>query len=364
MGSSRGARTLEAMKKRFVAKAAVVAVGLLCLAWGLQDVDLGDAARELSRAGPLLLLGLIPYGVSLAADGWGFSRLFRRVGQRIHPLGLAGTRASAEALGISLPGGALIAESVKPLLLHSRFGVPLEVGAGAMAARKCLIVAAHGVYIGLALALGWGWLAAQSVRLSGAAGLPWVVLASGIAIGAAAVMMRLALRSGNVVSRLSRLAGRLPIEALRRRLESASRSFTRADESLRRMLELRGGLASLPAFVIMWMCEAVESWLLLRLFGFELGFVETLALEATISAVRAFAFLAPAGIGFQDAGYLALLGAGGPGGSAAAAFVLAKRLRELCWIGIGYALLALDGTRPARSALVARPRASRPVSPP
>ncbi|AKU91994.1 hypothetical protein AKJ08_2381 [Vulgatibacter incomptus] len=310
-------------------------------------MDAAEAAHAVVRAGPLLLLGLLPYGLSLAADGWGFSRLLRRVGCRIHPIGLAGTRASAEALAISLPGGALIAESVKPFLLRSRFGVPLEEGAGGMAARKCLIVAGHGAYIGLAVALGWGWLATQSQRLTGAAGLPWLVLGSGVGIGAVAVAMRFAFGSGTLVSRLSGLAGRIPFAALRSRLESAKRSFDRADAGLRRMLELRSGAASLPAFVIMWMCEALESWLLLRLFGAELGFVETLALEATISAVRAFAFFAPAGIGFQDAGYLALLGTGGPGASVAAAFVLAKRLRELVWIGIGYALLAVDRRGPA-----------------
>jgi len=129
-------------------------------------------------------------------------------------------------------------------------------------------------------------------------------------------------------------------EALRSRLERASRSFQRADETMRHMLELRTGLASLPAYLLMWTCEALESWVLLLLLGFDVGFADALAIEATVSVVRALAFFVPAGIGFQEAGYLALLGTTGPGAAAATAFVFARRLREVCWIALGYVLLA------------------------
>lgn len=327
------------MHRRTLLTILAVAAGLAFLAFGLHEVDFARAAAAMRAAGPLLPLAFLSYGLSILVDSVGFARLLRAIGRRVHPLQLVASRLSSEALALSLPGGALLVDTINPVLLRERCGLPLDEGLGAMAARKCLIVGGHGTYLALAAILGWGHLATRA-DVVGASQLPWVVLAAALVILSSAATMRIGLRGGALVARLSRLCAKLPSPAVRGWIEGSAGTITGTDVKISRMLELRTGATSLPAYVLMWSLEALESWLLLRLFGFDIGFVDALAIEATVSVVRAFAFFVPAGIGFQDAGYLALLGNAGPGVSVTTAFVLTKRLRELCWLAVGYALLA------------------------
>jgi glycosyltransferase 2 family protein len=70
-------------------------------------------------------------------------------------------------------------------------------------------------------------------------------------------------------------------------------------------------------------------------------------MEAIVVFMRNLAFFVPAGLGVQDAGYIAFLHAFGiPNAAAgAAAFVIVKRAKELVWVGVGYACLFFLTTR-------------------
>ena len=56
-----------------------------------------------------------------------------------------------------------------------------------------------------------------------------------------------------------------------------------------------------------WFAEAGETWVLLRLLGVDLSFAAVLAFEPVVSFARSAAFFIPAGLGVQDAGYMAFL---------------------------------------------------------
>jgi uncharacterized membrane protein YbhN (UPF0104 family) len=76
-----------------------------------------------------------------------------------------------------------------------------------------------------------------------------------------------------------------------------------------------------------------------------------LAMEAAVVFARNAAFFVPAGLGVQDAGYLAFLSAFGVAAPLAAAFIVVKRTKELLWIAAGYlVLLVLDRRAPRESA--------------
>ena len=66
-----------------------------------------------------------------------------------------------------------------------------------------------------------------------------------------------------------------------------------------------------------------------------------LAFEPVVSFARSAAFFIPAGLGVQDAGYMAFLQRAGIPDTVnrAAAFVLLKRFKEVVWIAIGWILL-------------------------
>jgi len=72
-----------------------------------------------------------------------------------------------------------------------------------------------------------------------------------------------------------------------------------------------------------------------------------LAFEPVVSFARSAAFFIPAGLGVQDAGYMAFLQhAGIPDAvNRAAAFVLLKRFKEIIWIAVGWILLLATRAR-------------------
>jgi hypothetical protein len=70
------------------------------------------------------------------------------------------------------------------------------------------------------------------------------------------------------------------------------------------------------------------------------------AIEAGLSLVRSAAVLAPSGLGVVDLGYATVLPLLGVDAGATPAFVLLKRSKEVAWVLLGYASLAVA---PARS---------------
>src|SRR5262249_2109053 len=88
-------------------------------------------------------------------------------------------------------------------------------------------------------------------------------------------------------------------------------------------------------YVVAWLLESVETWSILALLGAQVPFLTVLAFEPALAFLRSAAFFTPAGLGPQDLGYLAFLG----GGPAAYAFIAIKRLKELFWAAVGWALL-------------------------
>lgn len=322
---------------------AVFVLGLVlaavCLYLTFRNADLSRTWVVVAGLGPGVLLAFLPYGISLALDGLAWSRLLSMLGRSVDAVRLFYLRAGAEALVISLPAGALLAETMKPVMLRSHHGVPLTEGVSVIAVRKVLIILGHGLYLCVGLMLGARFLLGQSMRLMGGSALLWLTA------GMALVLMSLALVSGwmmtgGLAGRIGQWLRRLPIHSVRRWVEQKRAEFERADGTLRRVLVPRQLVSSAALYLGMWLAESVEAYLLLRLLGFEVTLGDAVALEAVMSVLRALVFFIPAGLGVQDAGYAAFLsGVGGTDAlSAVAAFVLLKRARELCWMGVGYVL--------------------------
>jgi uncharacterized membrane protein YbhN (UPF0104 family) len=294
----------------------------------------------------------VPYGIAALFDGLGLRRILMALGRGVEFVRLLSIRLSADALTISAPGGMVLAEGVRIMLLQTRCDVPVPEGVGALAARKCLILRGHGLFLALSSVLGWGYLSQRSTDVLGVPGLP--VFLGGMAVGllTASVIMGRALSGGSTTARLGMLLERVPVRALRAWLERRRTAFSQTDAHMGRTLGPRTGRQASLLYFLMWLAEASETYLLLRLLGFDVGLTEALALEAVITVARAMAFFVPAGLGVQDAGYVAFLRGDG-GGSAlelAAAFALIKRARELFWVGVGFALLLHARKQPVASA--------------
>jgi uncharacterized membrane protein YbhN (UPF0104 family) len=134
-------------------------------------------------------------------------------------------------------------------------------------------------------------------------------------------------------------------------------AFMDTDQHVREVLQshVRGLMVAFVWILGGWFAEAGETWVLLRLLGIDLSFAMVLAFEPVVSFARSAAFFIPAGLGVQDAGYMAFLRqAGIPDAvNRAAAFVLLKRFKELVWIAVGWILLLATRARTGLPGLAA-----------
>ena len=111
-------------------------------------------------------------------------------------------------------------------------------------------------------------------------------------------------------------------------------AFSESDRHAEAFFALGAQRTALPlaACVLSWLCEALETWLMLGLLGAALHFPTVLGVDMAVSLARQTLFLLPAGIGVQEAGYMGALGAiGVPDAlTVGAAFIVLKRAKEVC----------------------------------
>jgi uncharacterized membrane protein YbhN (UPF0104 family) len=173
------------------------------------------------------------------------------------------------------------------------------------------------------------------------------------------VAMVAVLLSGRVAERLWRLLRRVPVARVQRWMIAREVAFMDTDQHVRVVLQshVRGLGVAFLWILAGWFAEAGETWVLLRLLGVDLSFAAVLAFEPVVSFARSAAFFIPAGLGIQDAGYMAFLRqAGIPDAvNRAAAFVLLKRFKEIFWVVVGWILLLATRGRTAERGQPAAP---------
>jgi hypothetical protein len=330
---------------------------LTLLFWTFHRVDLAKVSESMAGVG-LFGFGLIaaPQLLSLCLECVGWSRVFQVLGQRVAVRPLLRVRLATEALAQTLPLGVIWAESLKPLLLGRHAGLSTSDSVAAIVARKYLLMASQAVYVALLSACGFATLRRLSQALLGRSDAAWLAFCVSGLLCLLAFGVSGAFTRGHVADRVLGLLRALPSPRLQRALNQKKSTFARTDDQTARYFAasfLRSTL--LPGFFFLcgWVCESVESFLILKLLGVELSFFAVASVEVMLSFLKNVLFILPAGIGVQDVGYVACLNAlGVPDAlNVGAAFSVLKRSKELFWATLGYLLLATE----ARSALPATP---------
>ncbi len=314
----------------------------------LAQSDLTMAWERIRAIGPLALVVMVPFPIAIALDAWAWKVLLAGLDRHV-PLGtLFKVRLASEAVTNSAPLGALLADALQPVLVARRADVPIEDVYAASTAKRWTVVRMHGTYVAVACAFGrdtldraspallhGDWLLALCFACAGG-----LVLVSG---GIEALAAR-----GQVAARVSGMLGNARFTRLKGWIEERRHRFVRADAQLARLSKSnRVGLSASWRMLGLWIFEGLETYVILRLLGAPLGFVEVMAVDAALSVVRSSAMFAPAGIGVQDVGYLAMLEALGVPGAASLgpAFIVIKRVKEAIWVAIGFVILARLGPR-------------------
>jgi uncharacterized membrane protein YbhN (UPF0104 family) len=324
------------MNRRIAALAGLV-IGLAAAWFALHDLRLAELAAVLGAIGPAAALVFVPQAVSFTLDTLSLRLLLVRLGDVVRHARLFRARVAVEFMSVALPAGAMVSDGAFPVLITKWCGVRSPEAVAAVAARKLLIWRAHTVCLllaGLAAAAGLG------SPLTRGAAVVWTLLGAGLVVGLLAVLLTLLAGSGRPASRVRWLLMRLPFKRLRAAAEKAEEHFHAADArmaSMARTRVLRAHLLHVGA----WMARAAEPWVILRLAGAPLSYVDVLAAEALVGLVRSAALVVPAGLGVQELGYSVFLRATGAPDPAAltAALALLRRVREAAWAAAGYVLL-------------------------
>ena len=210
-------------------------------------------------------------------------------------------------------------------------------GVVAVAARRWITLRAHAIYLAAGAVLGFAALQDASGRILGRPGLGVIALVLPLVPLSISILLEATLSRGSFAHALHRKLSHLPGKA-GRWFARREQAFAAVDEDFQRFGH--GGDAVWPAtlaYLAAWTLESFETWAILKLLGAQVPFWMVLSFEPPLSLLRSAAFFAPAGLGAQDLGYVAFLG----GGPMAFAFVAVKRLKELVWAGVGWALLLL-----------------------
>ena len=352
-------RLLTVLKLVLLATSAFLVVRIVIAA------DLGRVMQLIASSGPLILFGFLPYLAAITIDTSGWRILLGALGRRPPLAPLLSLRLSTEAVLLSFPMGPAVAESLKAYLLEKRMGVPIPEGVSSQAVQKVLMPGVLGVFMLTSALVGWPYLSAASQTLIGRGGLPLLVLACAGGLGVAAFLAWSSVRYGGLSGRLHRVLMALPIPRMRAWLEQRRRRFTDVDAHFAPIAAAPGRVAAAGVtFLFGLFVEMLESFLLLKLVGADITLTQLLAVEASVLFIRSMAVFVPAGLGFQDAGYLAFFGAFGipDATQVGTAFVLLKRTKELVWVIVGYLLLAATRERPSEIIAAAASTSTPPVA--
>src|SRR5262249_6279470 len=284
---------------RFAVHAALLALSAALVVRILVGADLRRVGEMLAASGAALVWVVLPYAAAIAIDTAGWQVLLAALGHRLSGLRLFALRPSTEAVRLSAPLGTVGAESLKAYLLERRLGVPVPDAVASIAYKKTLLTVALGAYLATSALLGFGQLERASAALIGRAGLPWIVLATSVALVAVAALAFASLRRGVVAAGLHALLRRI------RWFEERRARFLAVDAHCTRLARGGARLALATAwFYLGWLVESLETYVLLHVLGAEVPFVAVLAIEASVALIRSLTVFAPAGLGFQDASYL------------------------------------------------------------
>lgn len=326
---------------------AVAALGLFIFT--LRSADLGRALALIRALGPALPPLLLPQILAVSLDALGWHVAFRGLGRTVRLHVLIAVRLVADAVFMSLPSGAVIAEALQPYLLRRRGAVPFEEAVVGTVARKIFIILSQGLFLGLAATVAYPVLQRASQKAIGRPGLPALLLFSSGLLVAIAVVLGAIFFYGKVAQRSRHALERLGLSWLRPWLERNAHRFGAADDHVARYFASGWArlLAPLPAFLAMWLVKAFETWLFVRLLGAPISFGAAMALETTILLVRVLVVPVPGGLGVQDLGYVLFMRAIAvpDATTVGAALALLKRGKEVFWTAIGLAIFVATRRR-------------------
>jgi uncharacterized protein (TIRG00374 family) len=242
---------------------------------------------------------------------------------------LVRVRLAGEALNLVVPAGGMGGEPLKAMLLKSQYGVGYQTSSAGLVLQRIHSLVGQFLFVAMALVLMAAATDLPPLYQTGA----WIGLAVFAGMTGAFILtpkLRLSSRLGR------RLGGRRWARSIAEALagieavEDKINAFARAHRA-RYVL-------SMVLVTLRWMLGAAEMWLALHLLGHPVSVAEAIVIEGFLQLARAVSFFVPAALGTQD-GALALVASALTGVAAVGlGAALLRRVREIIFIALGFAM--------------------------
>lgn len=306
-------------------KTVFLVLGALLLAYLVYRIGTGPVVEALGRlAWWQFVIVCLPYAVIMAADTLGWRFAFAR--DRTPFLPLYGARLAGEALNVVTALGSVGGEAVKTWLV--RHHVSYEESIPAVVIAKTTITIAQALFLLIGIAFAWSVLEVGSVVLRG---MLWLLVVEVLAVGGfvAAQVFGLVARAGRLLAAFG--------------VVKDSAYATTLDTALRRyyFTEWRRLGLSVGFHLLGWLLGAVEAFIMLWALGIDASLLTAAVIEALGSGVRFATFLVPASLGAFEGANAAAFQAIGFGAGVGLAFSFVRRARQIVWVVIGLAVMAL-----------------------
>jgi len=309
-------------------------LGLALFGWFIYRAGPAEIFTTVSRLGWLAPLVVVPYFLVYVLDtlGWYFA-FGDYAAVRPKYLTLFRVRWEGESINNVIPSGYVGGEALKAYLLHKR-GVPgLTCGTSVVASKTCQVLA-QVMFIGLGALAALPNLPADSGARRG------MLVITLVAFGVVAMLF--ALQRGGMFTTLHKVLARLRIrvkvldkhEPNLRKLDDQIYQFYRRDR--------RHFFLSTGAYLLGWMADALEIYVVCHLLGLPLTPTEAIAIESFISVAKALGVFVPAAMGVQESGVVLLFQIFGLPVTTGVAYAILRRGRELFYVLIGGALLYME----------------------
>jgi uncharacterized protein (TIRG00374 family) len=318
-----------------------------------------DLLVSVGWAGFALVLAIYAVNFTTGAQAW---RLTLRHVARPSLYRMVAARLGGDSLTNGLPGGVVLGESYKAVVLKRWFGVSLTDAAASQLTVKFGLGISQSLFVLAGLVLVYPLLRDRSVEIFGFQGAQYIGVAVIVGFQAVLTLLLLAVFRGRSFGAVARSMTWLPIPPLRRWLASNQERINQVDQSCARVFSdnRRHLPATFALFISGWLLAALESFVLLRALGQPVTLQTAFIIESVGSMFRLLFFLVPSGIGGQDASLMALFRLFRLPRAAGGAFVLIKRFKELVWIGLGF--ITIMATRQDRRAHTPEPVPVEPVT--
>ena len=314
-------------------------VGISLLVYVLSQTDLNLLWLKLVETGWGIFFVLAIYGVAFMVDtvAWQFTLPSTKV--NFHWLyNLWKVRMVGAAFGKMLPFSAFGGAPIKGFILKSHYGISYKEGAASI----ILIESTHLISMVLFMASGVLFILFDS-NLPQSFYIFSTISLSVLTIGIFAFYIIQRLKITSIAG------GWISQRPLGRRLEKFLSHLQDFDERLvhfytRKRSQFFGALG---LNLLNWYLGAVEVYVILYFLGHPISFSESIVLETLVELVRAGTFFIPATLGTQEAAFLLATGAITGQPALGVATALMRRVREIVWLILGFAIGWQYSTKPS-----------------